>query len=177
MKKFIYVFLASAAMIIFAGEANAQMGKRLYVNGGWQFNGSIANDYVQNGQGYGAYIEGGYYVTPLVAIGGFASFGTNNEYVSKQTYQLKDNAAITTDLDRSLYQVNTLSAAFSKTSSFLGLGFRGLLSRVRMMAARQSAEPTAEISTPARMLLRSIKQTSAAPNSTTQTHIKIKPSL
>ena len=67
MKKFIFILMASAAMIIFAGEANAQMGKRLYVNGGWQFNGSIANEYVQNGQGYGAYIEGGYYVTPLVA--------------------------------------------------------------------------------------------------------------
>ena len=97
--------MASAAMMIFAGQANAQMGKRLYVNGGWQFNGSVANDYVQNGQGYGAYIEGGYYVTPLVAVGGFASFGTNNQYVPKQTYQLDDNAAITTDLDRSLYQV------------------------------------------------------------------------
>lgn len=105
MKKFIYILMASAAMIIFAGEANAQMGKRIYVNGGWQFNGSIANEYVQNGQGYGAYIEGGYYVTPLVAIGGFASFGTNNEYIPKQTYKLEDNAAITTDLDRSLYQV------------------------------------------------------------------------
>ena len=105
MKKFIYILMASAAMMIFAGQANAQMGKRLYVNGGWQFNGSIANDYVQNAQGYGAYIEGGYYVTPLVAVGGFASFGTNNQYIPKQTYQLDDNAAITTDLDRSLYQV------------------------------------------------------------------------
>ena len=105
MKKFIYILMASAAMIIFAGEANAQMGKRLYVNGGWQFNGSVANDYVQNAQGYGAYIEGGYYVTPLVAVGGFASFGTNNQYVPKQTYQLDDGAALTTDLDRSLYQV------------------------------------------------------------------------
>ena len=105
MKKFIYILMASAAMVIFAGEANAQMGKRLYVNGGWQFNGSVANDYVQNAQGYGAYIEGGYYVTPLVAVGGFASFGTNNQYVPKQTYQLDDGAALTTDLDRSLYQV------------------------------------------------------------------------
>ena len=42
MKKFIYIFLASAAMIFFASEANAQMGKRYYVNGGWQFNGTIA---------------------------------------------------------------------------------------------------------------------------------------
>lgn len=97
--------MASVAMILFAGEANAQMGKRYYINGGWQFNGTVANDYVQTAQGYGAYLEGGYYVTPMIAVGGFASFGTNNKYIPKQTYQLEDGAAITTDLDRSVYQV------------------------------------------------------------------------
>ena len=105
MKKFIYVILAGAALMLFAGEANAQMGKRYFVSGGWQFNGTVANDYVQTAQGYGAYLEGGYYVSPMFAVGGFASFGTNNEYVPKQTYKLDDNAAITTDLDRSIYQV------------------------------------------------------------------------
>ena len=44
-------------------------------------------------------------MTPKFAVGGFASFGTNNKYVPKQTYQLENNAAITTDLDRSIYQV------------------------------------------------------------------------
>ena len=105
MKRFIYILIAFSAMIFFAAEANAQMGKRMYVNAGWQFNGTIANDYVENAQGYGAYLEGGYYVTPMIAIGGFASFGTNNEYIPKKTYSLEDNAAITTDLDHSLYQV------------------------------------------------------------------------
>ena len=105
MKKFIYIILAAAAMMFFAGEANAQMGKRYFVGGGWQFNGTIANEYVQTAQGYGAYLEGGYYVTPKFAVGGFASFGTNNKYIPKQTYQLENNAAITTDLDRSIYQV------------------------------------------------------------------------
>jgi hypothetical protein len=80
MKKYIYIMLAAAAMMAFASEASAQMGKRYYINGGWQFNGTVANDFVECGQGYGAYIEGGYYVTPLIAVGGFASFGTNNEY-------------------------------------------------------------------------------------------------
>ena len=118
MKKIIYILVASAALIFFAGEANAQMGKRLYVNGGWQMNGTVANDYVQNFQTLGAYVEGGYYVTPMVAVGGFASFGTNNAYVPKQTYQLEDNAAITTDLDRSIYQVPfgaTLRCRFMRT--------------------------------------------------------------
>ena len=105
MKKFIYILMASAVMVLFAVEANAQMGKKAYINGGWQFNGTVANDYVENAQGFGAYIEGGYYITPMFAVGGFVSFNTNEKYIPKQTYQLDDGAAITTDLDRSIYQV------------------------------------------------------------------------
>ena len=42
MRRIIYIL--AAAMIFFAVDANAQMGKKYYINGGWQFNGSIAND-------------------------------------------------------------------------------------------------------------------------------------
>ena len=97
--------LAVAALVFTAGEASAQMGKREYINGGWQYNGSIANSFVEAGNGYGAYVEGGYYVTPMFAVGGFASFNTNNVYVPKQTYTFDDKSALTTDLDKSLYQV------------------------------------------------------------------------
>lgn len=105
MKRIIYILAAAAAFAFTAAEADAQMGKRDYINGGWQFNGTIANSFVQNGQGYGAYIEGGYYLTPMFAIGGFASFNTNNDYIPKQTYTFSDGSALTTDLDRSVYQV------------------------------------------------------------------------
>jgi hypothetical protein len=105
MKRFIYILAAAVAFALTAAEADAQMGKRDYINGGWQFNGTVANNFVQNGQGYGAYIEGGYYLTPMFAIGGFASFNTNNEYIPKQTYTFSDGSALTTDLDRSVYQV------------------------------------------------------------------------
>ena len=93
------------ALVLFAGEANAQMGKRNYINGGWQFNGTPGNTFAKSAQGYGAYIEGGYYLTPLFAVGGFASFNSNNEYHPKETYTFANQAALTTDLDRSLYQV------------------------------------------------------------------------
>ena len=43
MKKFIYIMMASVSMMLFAAEADAQMGKRHYINGGWQFNGTVAN--------------------------------------------------------------------------------------------------------------------------------------
>lgn len=105
MKKFIYILSAAAALMVFAGTANAQMGKREYINAGWQFNGTVGNSFVETASGYGAYIEGGYYITPMFAIGGFASFNTNNDYIPKQTYTFKDQSALTTDVDRSIYQV------------------------------------------------------------------------
>lgn len=105
MKRIIYILAASLTLVLFAGEANAQMGKREYINGGWQFNGTPGNTFVESAQGYGAYLEGGYYLTPMFAIGGFASFNTNNEYHPKETYTFADKSALTTDLDRSLYQV------------------------------------------------------------------------
>ena len=105
MKKFIYIRATAAALVAFAGTADAQMGKREYVNIGWQFNGTVGNSFVETASGYGAYIEGGYYITPMFAVGGFASFNTNNDYIPKQTYTFKDQSALTTDVDRSIYQV------------------------------------------------------------------------
>lgn len=105
MKKILYIIAASAAMFVAAAQANAQMGKEYYINGGWQFNGTLANDFAESAQGYGAYIEGGYFVTPMLAVGGFASFNTNNQYIPTKTYTFSDQSALTTDLTRSIYQV------------------------------------------------------------------------
>ena len=105
MKKFIYILSAAMVLIVSTAQANAQMGKKYYINGGWQFNGTIDNEVVQSGQGYGAYAEGGYYITPMIAVGGFASFNTNNAYFPKQTYTFADKSALTTDLNKSIYQV------------------------------------------------------------------------
>ncbi len=97
--------LAAAALAFAASEASAQMGKRDYINAGWQFNGTVGNKFVRSAQGYGAYIESGYYITPKFAVGGFATFSTNNEYFPTKTYTFDDKSALTTDLDRSIYQV------------------------------------------------------------------------
>jgi hypothetical protein len=105
MKKIIYFMAATVVMLLATTQADAQMGKRYYVNGGWQFNGTLGNDFVENGQGYGAYAEGGYYVTPMLAVGGFASFNTNIAYVPRTTYTFSDMSALSTDLNRAIYQV------------------------------------------------------------------------
>ena len=68
MKRILYVAVVVAVALLATTQANAQMGKRYYINGGWQFNGTISNPVAESAQGYGAYMEGGYYVTPLLAI-------------------------------------------------------------------------------------------------------------
>ena len=117
MKKIIFMFAATMALILATTDADAQKGSRMYVNGGWQFNGTLKNDVAQSAQGYGAFIETGYYLTPMVAIGGFASFNTNNQYYPTQTYTFSDKSALTTDLTKSIYQVpfgSTVRVRFSR---------------------------------------------------------------
>lgn len=105
MKKIIYMFAAVLGLMLLSFNADAQLGKRIYVNGGWQFNGTLNNEVAQSAQGYGAYVESGYYITPMLAVGGFASFNTNNQYFPTQTYTFSDKSALTTDMNKSLYQV------------------------------------------------------------------------
>ena len=105
MKKIIYMFAAVVGLMLLSLNADAQLGKRIYVNGGWQFNGTLKNEVAQSAQGYGAYIESGYYITPMLVVGGFASFNTNNQYYPTQTYTFSDKSALTTDMNKSLYQV------------------------------------------------------------------------
>ena len=105
MKRIIYTLAVLTAVLLATTQANAQMGKPYYINGGWQFNGTVANNVAESAQGYGAYMEGGYYVTPMIAVGGFASFNSNDQYYGKQTFYFDDHSALTSDLTRSLYQV------------------------------------------------------------------------
>ena len=118
MKRIIYIMAITLAALLTAVQANAQMGKRYYINGGWQFNGTLANNVAESAQGYGAYMEGGYYLTPMIAIGGFASFNSNDQYYGTQTYTFDDHSALTTDLTRVLYQVpcgSTIRCRFMRT--------------------------------------------------------------
>ena len=102
MKKTI---LVTMAVILTAICAHAQVGRRYYVDAGWQFNGTVSNVFSDNASGWGAYLEGGYYFLPRVAAGVFASFNTNNEYFPRRTYDAGNGTAVTTDMYHSLYQV------------------------------------------------------------------------
>ena len=105
--KNILKYISVAAVLILAGStaADAQPGRRYYIDAGWQFNGTFGNDFVKNASGWGAYAEGGYYFLPRIAAGAFLSYNTNNEYLPRRTYVYDDGAALTTDASKSLFQL------------------------------------------------------------------------
>ena len=106
MKTFIKTMVLAALLSVFAAaSADAQPGRRFYVDAGWQFNRTVGNDFAASGNGWGAYLEGGYYVLPRIAVGLFGSFNTNNEYIPRHTYTAADGAALTTDKVNSIYQI------------------------------------------------------------------------
>ena len=98
------IFSAVLSVLAFS-IASAQPGRRFYVDAGWQFNATVANDFASVANGWGAYAEGGYYVLPRVAVGGFVSFNTNNEYVPRTTYVAQDGSALNTDMTNSIFQL------------------------------------------------------------------------
>ena len=102
---FTYITIAAALVLLSGTAAQAQPGRRFYVDAGWQFNGAFGNGFVKNASGWGAYAEGGYYVLPRIAVGAFASYNTNNEYIPRHTVTYSDGSALTTDATNSLFQI------------------------------------------------------------------------
>lgn len=117
MRRYIYILMFVAVALFACNNADAQVGKRYYVNAGWQFNATPSGEFASSAQGWGGYLEGGYYIMPKLAVGAFASFNTNNEYIPKNTYYMDDRTALTTDMTFSLYQIPfgaTLRYRFSR---------------------------------------------------------------
>ena len=100
-----YILIVAALSVATAFTMDAQVGRRFYIDAGWQFNGTFSNNFVRNASGWGAYAEGGYYILPHVGVGALASFNTNNEYIPKATYDLGNGADLTTDMAHSLFQI------------------------------------------------------------------------
>ena len=104
--KRIYKQIIAAAVIAMLGipsTSKAQVSLDTYYNVDWQFNIPISNNFSNVASGWGMNFEGGYYVTNDIAVGGFLSFHTNNEYLSRRTINLGGNQAINTDQQHQMF--------------------------------------------------------------------------
>ena len=99
------VVALSALALALAMPAKAQMTDNGYANIDWQFNFPMSNNFADKGSGWGMNFEGGYYVTPNMALGGFLSYHSNHEYFGRQTLPLTEGGSINTDQQHTLFQL------------------------------------------------------------------------
>lgn len=99
--------LAALAMTFaFAASARAQSQyDRLHFNIGWQMNSPFSGDFADKISGWGMAFEIDYDLTARWSVGGFFDFHTNHKYVDRQTLLLSPTQAMTTDQQRSYYQL------------------------------------------------------------------------
>lgn len=95
---------AISALIPLASKAQ-QDYKPYFANADWQFNAPISNEFTNRASGWGANFEGGYFVTPKVGIGAFLAYSSNHKYIPTETLMPAVNSALTTNQQRSLFQL------------------------------------------------------------------------
>lgn len=79
--------------------------KPYFANANWQFNAPFGNDFTNRASGWGMNFEGGYFVTPKLGLGLFLSYSSNHKYIDTQTIHPATNSALTTNQQRSLFQM------------------------------------------------------------------------
>ncbi|MBR2637245.1 MAG: outer membrane beta-barrel protein [Bacteroidaceae bacterium] len=96
------------AVMIFAAmglptESKAQVSLDSYFTIDWQFNIPLNNNFSNGASGWGMNFEGGYYITPDLAVGGFLNFHTNNEYFSRRTIKLNETLSMNSDQQHQMF--------------------------------------------------------------------------
>ena len=99
------IFIAGVLLSCGISTTKAQISLDSYYNFDWQFNIPINNRFSNSASGWGMNFEGGYYVTKDIALGGFLSFHTNNEYLSRRTIMLSATQAISTDQQHQMFRL------------------------------------------------------------------------
>ena len=102
-KKAIWSF---CALVMFAMQSYAQWDSQkahLIVDG--QMNAPVSTGFADKISGWGMNFEGLYDLTPRWSVGAFINFHTNHKYVGRQTLQLSPTELLTTDQQRSAYQL------------------------------------------------------------------------
>ena len=78
---------------------------RMSLKADWQMNAPLLTDFADKISGWGMNYELTYLISPRWEAGVFAAFHTNHRYVERQTLNLSPTEALTTDQQRSAFQV------------------------------------------------------------------------
>ena len=102
MRNLFYIALLCAfSNIPLKGQAQVSLDS--YFNVDWQFKIPLDNNFSNDASGWGMNFEGGYYVTTNIAVGGFVSFHTNNEYFPRRTIHLSPTLSMNSDQQHQMF--------------------------------------------------------------------------
>ena len=93
------------ALLCIGRSASAQLLPNSYFNIDWQVNVPLGHTFADKASGWGMNFEGGYYVTPEIAVGGFLSFQTNLESISRRTLDLSGRSTLTAQQEHAVFQL------------------------------------------------------------------------
>lgn len=103
--KHIRVIALCALLLAAALPGKAQIFPNSYINIDWQMNVPLGNSFADKASGWGMNFEGGYRITPAVAVGPFVSYHTNLQHIDRQTLILNNGSALTTNQKHAVFQL------------------------------------------------------------------------
>ena len=102
--KYVRILALCLLMLAAALPGKAQIFPNGYLNIDWQVN-APDGSFADKVSGWGMNFEGGYRITPAIAVGPFLSYHTHLGSVGRRTLQLGDGTALTTNQKHSLFQL------------------------------------------------------------------------
>ena len=104
-----------------ARTGKAQVFPNSYINVDWQVGVPLGSSLADKASGWGMNFEGGYFITPAIAVGPFISYQTNLETIPRQTLDLGNGSALTVNQKHSVFQPYAglkLGANYAELSSY-----------------------------------------------------------
>lgn len=103
--KYLKAIVLCALLLVVARPASAQLFPNSYMNIDWQGNMPISSSFADTNSGWGMNFEGGYFITPAISVGAFISYQTNLKSIPRQTLDLGNGEALTTNQKHALFQL------------------------------------------------------------------------
>lgn len=99
--------LAACMLVAALPQVQAQQAsqRKVHFAVDWQMNAPLSTGFADKISGWGMNFEGAYDVTSHFSVGAFLSFHTNHRYIDRQTISLSPTESLTTDQQRSAFQL------------------------------------------------------------------------
>lgn len=103
--KYFRIFALCSLLLAIARPGKAQLFPNSYIDVDWQMNVPLGSSFADKASGWGMNFEGGYRITPAVAVGPFISFQTNLQSIDRRTLHLNAGSALTTNQKHAVFQL------------------------------------------------------------------------